>query len=93
MLGFRVFVLLALAAALSGHTDANNHTISLGYDGFDRLATSTYPNSSTETYSYDADGNVLTRKTRAGVTITFTFKSHYERAARAKQRFCGSNFA
>jgi RHS repeat-associated protein len=47
------------------------------YDGFDRLATTTYPNpgsgSTTETFTYDADSNVKTRKTRAGSTITYTY--------------------
>ena len=30
-------------------TDANTNTIAFAYDGFDRLATTTYPDSSTET--------------------------------------------
>lgn len=42
-------------------------------DGFDRLATTTYPDASTETLGYDADGNVLSRETRAGATIAFTY--------------------
>ena len=42
------------------------------YDGFDRLATTTYP-TAPEVLSYDAGGNVLTRQTRAGATITFTY--------------------
>jgi RHS repeat-associated protein len=54
-------------------TDANNNTTSFTPDGFDRLATTTYPDSSTENLSYDADSNVLTRQTRAGPTITFTY--------------------
>ena len=54
-------------------TDANNHTTSYAYDGFDRLSTATYPNSSTETATYDADGNVLTRVTRKGDTISFAY--------------------
>lgn len=33
----------------------------------------TYPLGSTETFTYDADNNVLTRKTRAGQTIGFTY--------------------
>src|SRR6266481_2758841 len=41
--------------------------------GFDRLATTTYPLGSTEVLTYDADSNVLTRKTRAGQTIGFTY--------------------
>jgi RHS repeat-associated protein len=54
-------------------TDANNHTTSFAYDGLDRLATTTYPLGSTEALTYDADSNVLTRKTRANQTITFTY--------------------
>ena len=48
-------------------------TTALAYDGFDRLATTTYPDSSTEAFSYDANGNVLSRQTRAGATITLTY--------------------
>jgi YD repeat-containing protein len=53
--------------------DANNHTTSFGYDGLDRLSRTTYPDNSTERVTYDADNNVLTRQTRAGQTITFTY--------------------
>lgn len=54
--------------------DANGNTTAFAYDGFDRLATTTYPGSTTETFTYDADSNVLTRKTRAGGTpIAFTY--------------------
>jgi RHS repeat-associated protein len=58
---------------IGGQTDANNHNTSLSYDGLDRLATTTYPDTSTETLSYDADSNVLSRKTRANQTISFTY--------------------
>jgi RHS repeat-associated protein len=58
---------------LASLTDANNHATGFVYDGFDRLATTTYPLGSTEALTYDADGNVLTRKTRAGDTIAFTY--------------------
>jgi len=58
---------------LASLTDANNHATSFAYDGFDRLATTTYPLGSTETLTYDADGNVLTRKTRANQTISFAY--------------------
>jgi RHS repeat-associated protein len=57
---------------LGSLTDANNNATSFTPDGFDRLSTTTWPDSSTETLSYDADSNVLTRKTRAGQTLTFT---------------------
>jgi RHS repeat-associated protein len=58
---------------LASLTDANNHATSFAYDGFDRLATTTYPLGSTETLTYDADGNVLTRKTRANQTVSFAY--------------------
>ena len=64
-------------------TDANGNTTSFAPDGFDRLATTTYPGGSTETLSYDADGNVLTRKTRAGATITFSYDTLNRLAAKA----------
>jgi RHS repeat-associated protein len=58
---------------LASLTDANNHATSFAYDGLDRLSTTTYPLGSTETLTYDADNNVLTRKTRAGDTIGFAY--------------------
>jgi RHS repeat-associated protein len=64
----------------------NNTTFNVtnfAYDGFDRLATTTYPDSSTETLGYDADGNVLTRKTRAAQTITFTYHTLNRLATKA----------
>ncbi|MCK1511032.1 hypothetical protein IVB22_00270 [Bradyrhizobium sp. 190] len=53
--------------------DANNRTTSFAYDGLDRLATTTYPLGSTETLTYDANNNILTRKTRANQAISFTY--------------------
>jgi RHS repeat-associated protein len=58
---------------LASLTDANSHATGFAYDGFDRLATTTYPLGSTETLTYDADGNVLTNKTRANQTIGFAY--------------------
>jgi YD repeat-containing protein len=58
---------------LASLTDANSHATSFAYDGFDRLTTTTYPLGSTEILTYDADGNVLTRKTRANQTISFAY--------------------
>jgi RHS repeat-associated protein len=58
---------------LGSLTDANSHTTTFAYDGFDRLATRTYPLGSTETFTYDNDNNILTRKTRANQTITFAY--------------------
>ena len=45
--------------------DAENNKTTYVYDGFDRLATTTYPLGSTETLTYDPDNNVLTRNSRA----------------------------
>ncbi len=54
-------------------TDANGNATTFTLDGFDRLSTTTYPDSSAENLSYDADGNVLSRQTRAGATISFSY--------------------
>jgi RHS repeat-associated protein len=54
-------------------TDGNANATSFTPDGFDRLSTTTYPDSSTENYAYDSDGNVLTRQTRAAATISFSY--------------------
>lgn len=63
---------------LASLTDANNNATTFAYDGLDRLATTTYPvdgtgTRTTETFTYDADNNILTRKTRAGDIISFTY--------------------
>lgn len=50
-------------------TDANSNVTGFAYDGFDRLTTTTYPNSSTTALSYDAESNVTLRCTRAGKPI------------------------
>jgi YD repeat-containing protein len=74
----------ALTASL---TIARNNTTfnvtNLAYDGLDRLSTTTYPDSSTETLGYDADSNVLTRKTRKGDTITLTYDTLNRLATKA----------
>ncbi len=59
-------------------TDGNSNVTSFTYDGFDRLATTTYPaptggSATTENYTYDNDGNVLTLVTRRGDTISFAY--------------------
>ena len=51
------------------------------YDGFDRLSRTDFPNPATglpnssdyEALTYDAQGNVLTRRTRGGATLTMTY--------------------
>lgn len=52
-------------------TDAGNHTTGFAYDGLDRLSLATYPDSSTESLTYDA--NILTRTTRAGATLLYGY--------------------
>ncbi len=64
-------------------TDANGNTTSFSPDGFDRLSTTTYPDSSTENYSYDADDNVLSRQTRAGATLAFSYDTLNRLATKA----------
>ena len=53
--------------------NANGFATSFTPDGFDRLSTTTYPDSSTQVLSYDAGSNILSRQTRAGATISFTY--------------------
>jgi len=54
-------------------TDANSNLTTYAYDGFDRLATTTWPGGATEALTYDADSNVATRQTRAGGTIAYSY--------------------
>jgi RHS repeat-associated protein len=63
-----------LTASLTiARDNATFNVTNLAYDGLDRVSTTTYPDTSTETLGYDADSNVLTRQTRAGQTITRTY--------------------
>ncbi|WP_170303830.1 RHS repeat-associated core domain-containing protein [Reyranella soli] len=59
----------------NGYTQcsASNKPTCFAYDGFDRLATTTYPDGSTETFTYDALDNLLGRKTRASATTNIAF--------------------
>jgi YD repeat-containing protein len=57
---------LACCVVHDGFRHAHLNVTSLAYDGFDRLSTTTYPDSSTEVLSYDADSDVLTRQTVSG---------------------------
>jgi YD repeat-containing protein len=69
-----------LTASLS---DAAAHTTTYAYDGLDRLATTTWPGGTTEAYTYDADANPLTKKTRKGDTITHTYDTLNRLATKA----------
>ena len=58
--------------------DANTNITNFGYDGFNRLLTTTYPDSAVghldvETLAYDADSNITSRITRANQTLTYSF--------------------
>jgi len=65
-------------------TDANSNTTTFDYDGLNRLATTTYPGGgSTETYTYDADSNVLSTVTRKGDTISFAYDALNRRCTKA----------
>ena len=57
--------------------DANANVTTMDYDGFDRPDAIHYADGtgleSTESFAYDAAGNVTTRTTRAGDDIVFTY--------------------
>lgn len=52
--------------------DANGNTTGFTYR-FNRLITTTYPDSSAESATWDADGNMRTRTTRAGATLRYGY--------------------
>jgi RHS repeat-associated protein len=54
-------------------TDANNNVTQQSYDGFDRLQTTTYPDSTYERLDYDSRGNVTSRRLRDGLTIGYVY--------------------
>jgi len=58
---------------LASLADATHPATTFAYDGFDRLATTTYSGGTTETYTYDADSNTITRKTRKGDAVAFAY--------------------
>lgn len=54
--------------------DGASHLTQYAYDGFNRLATTTYPDASTEQITlYDANSNIKTKVNRAGQTFTYTY--------------------
>ena len=53
--------------------DANNDVTTYGYDGFDRLVKTTYPDGSYEAYTPDANGNITNRRLRDGTSISYTY--------------------
>jgi RHS repeat-associated protein len=55
--------------------DANNNTTTYGYDPFVRLTQTTFPDSTYERLSLDANGNVLSRLNRASQTLSYTYNA------------------
>lgn len=54
-------------------TDAKNNVAAYTYDSFNRLAKTTYPDSSYEQYVYDASSNLISKRTRKGDIINYSY--------------------
>lgn len=54
-------------------TDGNGNVTTAGYDGFDRLTTTTFPGGSYEQLTYDANGNVVSRRLRDGQVVNYGY--------------------
>lgn len=54
-------------------TDANDNVTRQSYDGFDRLKTTTYPDSTYAQLEYDSRGNVTSRVLRDGLSIGYVY--------------------
>lgn len=71
---------------LASVSDARSKLTQFTYDGHDRADRTTYADSSYEqNQSYDANGNVLTYRTRSGNTIARTFDALNREATRSPQ--------
>jgi len=53
--------------------DANNNITAYGYDGWNRLTTSTFPDATFEQLTLDENGNVTLRQNRAQQQLTYTY--------------------
>ncbi|MGD9729114.1 MAG: RHS repeat-associated core domain-containing protein [Nitrospiraceae bacterium] len=53
--------------------DAGNNVTTYGYDGFDRLLTTTYPNTKVESVTYNPTGTIATRTTRNNQVFSFGY--------------------
>ncbi|MGK6320617.1 RHS repeat domain-containing protein [Sphingomonas sp. DT-204] len=53
--------------------DANGNLTTYGYDGFDRLLTTTFPGGSYEQLGYDPNGNITSRRLRDGKSVSFGY--------------------
>lgn len=58
---------------IASRKDGNGNQTGYAYDGFDRLGTATFPDSSTEVLTYDSRSNIKTFKKRAGQVITNSY--------------------
>lgn len=58
-----------------------NQTRSFAYDSLGRLTSETFPESGTNAYTYDDNGNVLTKTDARGVVITSTYDALNRRTA------------
>jgi RHS repeat-associated protein len=54
-------------------TDGNGNSTVYGYDGFDRLKRTTYPDGSFEENGFDANNNLSSLRKRDGVTLVHSF--------------------
>lgn len=66
-------------------TDASGNVTELEYDGHDRLKKRIFDDATYEQMTYDANGNVLTFRTRGGNTISFTYDVLNRMVSRAPQ--------
>lgn len=51
-------------------TDGNNNPANFGYDGFDRLSTTRFPDGSYEQLGYDGTGQLWSQRRRDGTNVT-----------------------
>jgi RHS repeat-associated protein len=65
---------------LSSVTDANSNVTSYFYDALRRLSSTTFPEGTSEGYTYYADGQLHTKTDRKGQTITYAY-DHFTRLA------------
>jgi len=76
--------------------DANGNITNFGYDGFNRLTTTTYPDSTlahpdVETLAYDKDSNITARTTRAGQVLNYTYDAIDRMTTKAMPAVTGVN--
>lgn len=72
--------------------DANSNKTDSTYDGFDRLSKLTFADSSYEQYGYDANGNMLSKRNRDGLSITWN-ATDYDALNRELNRHIPANAA